>query len=349
MSEDAPQFAANVQPLEEVPHIPGVNASLGDSEHIDPESPSVEHDPAKAYEMAIAGDENRTKATANRVKRSEMMTSTEVGETGAAVKHFNANQLATKANDEEAKMREELAGQQYDANKTTAQIPSTEEVDNPYPDRVEDLERAHVMALAGDYSRTEAAKSRKVLQQTGDRTAAFDPTLSDANANHLEEEAGRQYDVEHQNEPTEKFSLPMSVDEFFDVYNKILKYDDDSPVLYYLNENVLYNDEFKKQEPEKALELAERFASDPESVARSVAVRLVLRAVWDIDKSKGVEMLKTLLQDSDPSVAAQAVEEGLEPLFDNQGKIPDLSFEEAAPLFKLYADNLAKKAEQQPS
>lgn len=50
------------------------------------------------------------------------------------------------------------------AVEATTQIPITEAGGNPHPDRVQDVEKAHTMALAGNEDRTEAANKRSGAQ-----------------------------------------------------------------------------------------------------------------------------------------------------------------------------------------
>src|SRR5579859_7512417 len=68
MSEGDPQLppevpeAADVKPLNYIEHDPGIFASEGDPEYVDPDSPTTVHDKDKAKAMAIAEDDDRNAA-----------------------------------------------------------------------------------------------------------------------------------------------------------------------------------------------------------------------------------------------------------------------------------------------
>jgi hypothetical protein len=97
---------------------------------------------------------------------------------------------------------EELGGT---AVSEATQIPVTEGVDNT--DRVEGVEKAHEMALAGNMLRSEASEARKLGE---DRQEVSDPSVAeqanekardfDKLASNKEEEAGEKYDAERSKE-----------------------------------------------------------------------------------------------------------------------------------------------------
>ena len=120
--------------------------------------------------MALAGNELRSEAANSRGladeyrgmgvtdsftlgrrhdERAENLDRTATGLEDEAGRHYDADQQT--ATPEAQETPEELGSTAVEAT----QIPVTEDVGNPYPDRVEDVEKAHAMALAGKESREE--------------------------------------------------------------------------------------------------------------------------------------------------------------------------------------------------
>jgi len=149
------------------------DAALGGNE--DPTRIRVEYgeesriqDPEKAHTMALAGKDVRDEAHHLKGVIQEWQEN-KLDETG------DLQNQASKL-DYDANRLEEEAGRQYDAEQS----------------RVQDPEKAHVMALEGDTDRTRAARLRMHTEQSRGRD--LDIQLSESVANGLEDWAGVLHD-----------------------------------------------------------------------------------------------------------------------------------------------------------
>lgn len=136
------------------------------------ESQRIE-DPEKAHAMALAGDRYRTTANHLYEEGAKKPGGNDMGNTEA--EYYL----------DEAEADEEKAGRQYDAEQS----------------RVQDPDKAHAMAMAGDELRTAAANMRSVENSGETHIIENGKTTSerlDEQAEGVEEEAGRLYDTKNQ-------------------------------------------------------------------------------------------------------------------------------------------------------
>jgi hypothetical protein len=178
--------------------------------------------------------------------------------------------------------------------------------------RIQDPEKAHVMALEGNNFRSEAAMDRRQaheMSQQGDHELAKpfinDAEHNDKRAKEIEEEAGRQYDEEKNKDRI----TPFTADELVDVYESLEKDDRGSGMVELLDAKIMYNFEFWKANPELALEVTEKLASHPEAILRGHASALTTYLLQGVNVEKGIEIAVRLLEDESKETALTTVEQ----------------------------------------
>lgn len=192
---DRPHFVANAHFAERSAAESESNAAEAGEEagrQYDTEHNRIQ-DPEKAHAMALAGDFDRTEAAFARAEaiKNESQATTPENQVGP-----DSPIAQARSHEALAELNEEFAGREYDAQKAL----------EAGPERIEDPEKAHAMADAGDHWRTTAAKERasatgndtEDIHGRADAVASLNRALSDdVYADKLEEEAGTAHDLEH--------------------------------------------------------------------------------------------------------------------------------------------------------
>ena len=146
----------------------------------------------KAHAMALAGDYARTKA--RNLRQEALEHAKKAPESGIhQMKQWEA-EWASQGADAAADVLEQRAGEQYDLNDVG---------------RIQDIDKAHAMALAGDYARTKARNLRQEalehakkapesgIHQMKQWEAEWASQGADAAADVLERQASERYDAQH--------------------------------------------------------------------------------------------------------------------------------------------------------
>jgi hypothetical protein len=301
------------------------------------ESQRIE-DPEKAHVMALAGNDERSQAAnyrmaANRYeelnKENPIQEGTDPDGSLQAQRDQRIEGLRSEADasDAVASIQEDRAGNQYEVEKNYVQDP----------------EKAHAMALAGDRERSTAAGLRLNTEQSRGRDVGIQH--HEMTADVFEEEAARQYDAEHPANSPETGGSSKEVEELVNLYRDLVTHDPDSPYLAYFRNNIIHNTQYAIDNPEKAKEIYTRLAASDKEALRLEAVFQFV-SMLSIDKTLALDTMHQLISNVE---TIETISETLDSLVNQDGSLKEearsLSPNEVKLLLRAYADRLVQTQE----
>jgi hypothetical protein len=133
-------------------------------------------------------------------------------------------------------------------------------------------------------------------------------------------------------------SLGMSVDEFIELYRTYKDLNQSDEIVIYIETQTILDDGFCATYPNLAVKIYEGLAQDRSAELREIAAINVGR-ILHIYPERCLELLKKLLLDENTGVSASALDTVGEILHRDD---PVWTFKEAAPMLKVYAEELKK-------